>query len=151
MRFVLKEFGFTLQMERATENFAWAVLRLQEVCALDSSDWVHQLAIIKMFELSYETGWKAIRARLLDLGEDVAGPRPVIAAGMRYQLMGSAEESIWLEMPKDRNLSTHVYNQEIAADLVPRIIGNYLPALEQLKEVLETSSDSGNDEASDRP
>ena len=46
------------------------------------------------------------------------------------------DESGWVEMIDDRNLTVHTYNEEFARELAGRIRDRYLPLLRELAERL---------------
>lgn len=85
---------------------------------------------IQLFELAFETGWKALRRRLLDVGIRADSPRSAIAEAFRAGFL--IDEEGWVEMLRDRKLTTHTYNRDLAEAMVARIASRYLPLLEQV-------------------
>lgn len=61
-------------------------------------------------------------------------PREVIKAAYRY--FGWMDEDIWLQMLRDRNDTTHIYDAELAKNLVSTIIDRYVPEFERMESNL---------------
>ena len=53
-----------------------------------------------------------------------------------------SDEEIWLDMLKKRNQHAHIYNEDIAAELVNLIFDKYLPALVNLRDELKRRTES---------
>lgn len=49
-------------------------------------------------------------------------------------------EEAWLSMLSDRNLTSHVYKEEMAEEIVQRITGQYMKELEKLLSRLKTAT-----------
>ena len=47
------------------------------------------------------------------------------------------DEDIWLSMLRGRNTTAHIYDAELAKELVQRIIDTYIPAFVALKDGVE--------------
>jgi nucleotidyltransferase substrate binding protein (TIGR01987 family) len=90
---------------------------------------------IKLFELTFETGWKAIKVYLdQKMGLLTGGPKQVFS--IAYQQGVINNETVWLQILKDRNLSTHVYDQRESEELAKRIVSTHLREFEVLWETL---------------
>jgi nucleotidyltransferase substrate binding protein (TIGR01987 family) len=119
--------------DRALENFARALGRLEEALTLDQPAEVKRDVVILRFVLSFETAWKALRHRLLI--EQIEARYPKEAFQQAYRAGWLDDEAIWIGMLNDRNLIAHTYNEPTAE----RIFANvnfYVPALRRLLECL---------------
>lgn len=65
--------------------------------------------IVKWFEFTYEMSWKALKRLLEFLGLEVNSPRMVFKEGFAQGIL--KDESIWLDMIEQRNLTSHVYDE----------------------------------------
>ncbi len=96
--------------------------------------------VIKLFELTYETCWKAMARLLSELGSPVQSPRTAFETAFKEGLI--SDESSWLKIIKDRNISVHVYDQNEARELVKRIkdahVSSFKGFLEVLKDKVKT-------------
>lgn len=120
----------------ALENFEKALQNLVNASKMTISEPIHVAGIIKFFELSYESGWKALKSFLLSEGIQSSGPKSVFSEA--YSLKYIDNETLWLKMLDDRNFSVHVYDQEDAEALIKRILNTYLPLLVKLCQYLKT-------------
>ena len=120
-------------------NFKNALDRLEEsVVELEKSDdhAVIRDGVIQRFEFTYELAWKATKAYLEDIGlVDRNSPKAVIKEAYAQKLI--FHEQYWLAMLDDRNKTVHVYNEQMATDIVARIIDKYIPELRSLVSILE--------------
>ncbi len=94
--------------------------------------------IIDKFFIQFELSWKVLKQLLLYEGDAVGrtgSPREIIkAAYARYDFI---DEEIWLVMLKERNDTTHVYNEEKAKELVGKIVNSYIGEFAKLqKEII---------------
>lgn len=108
-----------------------------------TTDEIYRMGIIGQFHLTFELSWKALREILLlhGVSEAASGsPREIIKAGYQFHFLN--DENLWLDMLKLRNLTTHVYNEDIADELVALIFEKYIAALENLRDELNQRLES---------
>jgi len=93
-------------------------------------------ATIQRFEFSIELFWKLLKLLLASKGVEVIYPKDVLREAFAGKLIDN--EQIWLAMLRDRNLTSHTYNEELAITIYNNI-KKYHPVmettLEQLKKV----------------
>lgn len=70
---------------------------------------------IQAFEFSYELAWKTLKRVLAYRGIDVASPREVFRYAALEKLIIDPE--VWFVYLKNRNMTVHVYNQDIADEI----------------------------------
>jgi nucleotidyltransferase substrate binding protein (TIGR01987 family) len=83
-------------------------------------------ATIQRFEFSIELFWKFLKRILASKGIVVQYPKDVLREAYAGGLIDN--ESLWLSMLHDRNLSSHTYNQDLALEIYARI-KTYYPVL----------------------
>lgn len=91
--------------------------------------------IIYKFFIQFELGLKVLKELLKYEGRQEGNsisPREIIKAA--YICYNFIEEDIWLNMLKDRNDCTHIYNENMAKELVQKIIKVYVPAFNKIDE-----------------
>lgn len=94
--------------------------------------------IIDKFFVQFELGWKVLKELLAYEGNPIAttgSPRSIIKAA--YQFYNFIEEEIWLNMMKDRNNMTHIYDEKQARDLADPIIAEYIPAFIKMDQAIK--------------
>jgi len=93
-------------------------------------------ATIQRFEFTFELFWKVTKALLATQGYAVTFPKETLRAAYGAGWLGD-DDQIWLDMLEDRNLSSHVYKEEMADQIYKRI-QKYLPVLQQAVVQLES-------------
>ncbi len=129
-----------LRLEDALYNYRRALMRFAK--ALDRradleregfGDIFLDLAV-KRFEFTYEMAWKAIKRYLDYEGIDAGFPRACFKEAYSQKLI--ANQQVWLDMIEQRNLSSHVYNQDEVAGILTRL-AEFRAAFEGLLEQLD--------------
>lgn len=91
--------------------------------------------VIQRFEFCTELAWKTIREHLLDMGyTEINSPKAVMKTAFADGLLEN--EQAWLDMINDRNLTSHVYDEEQAARIYNHIRDIYCPLLVSVLEKL---------------
>lgn len=105
-----------------------ALLRLHEALQVDVVQTPIAIdATIQRFEFTIELFWKALKKKLLqDHGIETQSPKSVLQQSYVNNIIH--EESIWLAMLLDRNLTSHSYNRELALKIYQNIL-KYEPFL----------------------
>ena len=111
------------------KNFEKALERLKEGVKEAKND-LDKDGVIQRFEFTMETLWKALRAILLYQGIECYSPRSCIKEAFRANLI--SDDEIILDMLEDRNISSHVYDEERSNKIFERIKNIYLEYLENL-------------------
>ena len=113
-------------MERLTERLAVAsraIERLRQITDLPQIGEIERDAVIQRFEFTFEAVWKAAQFHLLQVeGLDVASPKAVIRACREVGLLDEQEATQALQMADDRNLTVHTYNEQLAVQILERIL-----------------------------
>lgn len=110
------------------EDFGKAIERLKEVLHLEKTAIVRDSAI-KRFELCFDLAWKSTKEEAKIQGVECYSPRACFKAAFQLKLIDYEEK--WLKMIKDRNLASHLYKEEKADHLYPKL-PDYLNLFEDL-------------------
>ena len=97
---------------------------------------LEKAGIIQFFEMSMELAWKTLKDYLEDQGKVLHSPKDILKQAFQDELI--VEGALWLKALEDRNLSTHLYDEETANKLDQAIRERYLPQLKALYEHLHT-------------
>lgn len=115
-----------------------AIDRLAEVIALSKQHPLNQFerdSLIKRFEFSYEMAWKLMMSYEKENGiVEVLGSKDVIRQAFKLSIVNNGET--WLEMVDARNKTSHLYDEEMATDVVDEIIYTYYPLLTELRDTM---------------
>ncbi|MDD6698001.1 MAG: HI0074 family nucleotidyltransferase substrate-binding subunit [Selenomonas sp.] len=114
-------------MESMTERMKKtgdALARLHEVAIRDELSDLERDGFIQRFEFCFEILWKCAKDYLRDVeGLDAASPKKVIRMSREVGLLTDEETEQALEMANDRNQTSHMYDEQMAIELVERIKG----------------------------
>jgi nucleotidyltransferase substrate binding protein (TIGR01987 family) len=125
------------------EVYQNAVSRLNEVISLREHRPLSQFecdSLVKRFEFTYEMAWKLLMSYEKDNGiSELQGSRDVIRRAFAMSIIENGEA--WLEMVDDRNKTSHLYDEEMVADVIDEIVHTYYPLfVELLHKMNELSS-----------
>lgn len=88
-------------------------------------------ATIQRFEFTFELAWKFLKDYFFEQGIELNYPKEIIQEAFKVNLIDS--ELVWIKMLKDRNLTSHTYDQILADEIYNRI-KLYVPELRSLLE-----------------
>ncbi len=91
--------------------------------------------IIKNFEFVYELTWKSLKHLLSLEGKEAYTPREVFEAAFEFNII--ADEQIWPNIMKDRNLTVHTYDQKFANEMYERILKSYFTVFKKTHDVIK--------------
>lgn len=91
--------------------------------------------IIQRFEFTFELFWKYLKCLLEAKGVEARYPKDVLSEAYMGKLI--SDEKIWLEMLRDRNLTSHTYNQDLSEEIYTHIKTKYYPLIAQSLKNLE--------------
>lgn len=127
------------------ENFCRACTRLNEALeeyAATSESTVLRDGVIQRFEFTFELGWKSLKEYMEDQGAfgELQFPKGVLKAAYAAELISDAD--VWLDMLASRNITSHIYDDAQAAQVLEAIRDRYSVPLNTLKEFYERRRDT---------
>lgn len=123
-------------IERQTE-VREAAARLSEAVTQPDNGLIRD-ATIQRFEFTFETVWKTLKLYLEHQGHECSGPRPTLKKAFAAGLIPSAEEAdVWMAMLDDRNLTSHAYDESLAARIYQNIVKDYASLLSTMAGRIE--------------
>lgn len=116
-------------MLQKCENFRRAVDRLAEALeeyAAAPGSTVIRDGVIQRFEFTFELAWKSLREYMEDQGAclDAVFSKQVFKAAYAAGLIDDAQ--VWLDMLASRNMTSHVYDDAQAAQVLDAIRDRYM-------------------------
>ncbi len=97
--------------------------RLNESLQFDLSQPLVVDACIQRFVFCIELTWKTLKKSLAIEGIEANTPRECIQQA--YSIHWINDESAWLSMLKDRNLTSHTYKEDLALEIYHRLPLHY--------------------------
>ena len=113
----------------AVDNFGKALSKLREFTATSAVDDRDRAGIIQAFIFTFEQCWKVFQKVALGEGIVCASPRQALQAALRLKRIDAADEQACLEMLHDRNMTSHLYQEALAAAIAQRVVDRYLTLL----------------------
>lgn len=125
--------------ERALERLRAAV-KLAEQRELSD---LEAQGLIQGFEYTHELAWKTLENFLEAQGiVNLYGSRDTTRTAFRNGLIENGE--VWMDMVDKRNLTSHTYDEEVAAEVVRTIRNTYFAEFEKLLARLQQLKSEGN-------
>ena len=120
-------------------NYEKAISRLHE--AIDESKENNSMTVrdgvIWRFEFTTELAWKTIREYLLSLEvTDINNPRAVMKEAFNNDIVTKEDE--WIQILRDRNLTSHIYDEDEADEIYERIVNEHISLFDDLLNVLKS-------------
>lgn len=119
---------------QSMENLERAISRLEEALAEKEKNSLYVDGTIQRFELTFDLFWKTLKRLLEEEGIETKTPRETLKQA--YAVGWLQNEYSWLQMLKDRNETSHVYDEERARQIYEHI-ADYFPDMKKTFEALK--------------
>lgn len=119
------------------QNFSTTLSKLQEFLSEEIKTDRDRAGLIQGFEFTFEQCWKAIQKKSGEEGVQVVSPKQAFSNALGRGWISQDEESIWLDMIKDRNLTSHTYKEALALEIEQSIKDIYEPAFVKILEKMK--------------
>ena len=123
-------------IEERYGNYKNALERLKEAM-LEEPTAIIIDGTIQRYEFTFELAWKIMKDYLEYNGfvDGLSSPRNIIQLAFQNKIIKNGD--IWIQMMLDRNLLSHLYDEEKSREIYNNIKNSYLVQFEQLKQFLE--------------
>lgn len=128
-----------IRWKQRFQNFDKAFYRLDEamhILANDPDNFLLQAGLIQIYEFTFELAWKTLKD-YLDM-EGFTTPSPKATLRQAFQSNYIQHGDIWMKALNDRNLTTHTYDEAVAAEVINDIKEHYFLLLKELHTWLKT-------------
>ncbi len=106
------------------ENFNKALAQLSKFIEKGELNELEMQGIIQSFEYTYELAWNVMKDFLKEKGnQNIFGSRDAITESYKLGLIADGEG--WMNMFKDRNQTSHTYNEEVVNQIFKNITEQY--------------------------
>lgn len=120
-----------IRWKQRLQNFEKSMSNFEAALALPQPDLFQKAGLIQFFEMSFELAWKTLKDHLEAEGHlDVSSPRAALKKGFEIGLIQDGHA--WLKALEDRNLTSHVYDEATAEQVLLLIRDCYAALLRQL-------------------
>jgi len=118
-------------------NFQKTLQQLKKFTQMPIQNDRDKAGVIQAFEFTFEQCWKAIQKKAGHEGVEIASPKKAFTFAFQNSWIEKSKENLWLEMLEDRNMTSHTYKEDVANEVLERIVKNYLPAFQSLLEKMQ--------------
>ncbi len=117
-------------------NFSKALEQLREFSDKGSKlNKLEKQGLIKAFEYTFELAWNTIKDFYEYQGDSgIQGSRDAFMLAFNRGMIDDGES--WMRMIIDRNLTSHVYNEDVADEISGKILGSYFGMFISLRDSL---------------
>lgn len=115
-----------IRWKQRFQNYEKAFKRLSraiEVVKSAPDDDLLQSGLVQTYGYTFELAWKTLKDYLTLEGFEVRSPRETIRQGFQSGYIMNGED--WLQALADRNLTTHIYDDEIIIRVLNDIFERY--------------------------
>lgn len=127
-----------IRWKQRFRNYERALATLEQAVRLAQERPLSELerqGLIQGFEFTHELAWNVLKDFLEDKGiSGLIGSRDATRMAFKNGLIEDGEA--WMDMIRERNLSTHTYNQDVAAHIAGNVLTRYYALLRHLAETL---------------
>ena len=117
-------------------NYKKALLQLKKFIDKGELNELEEQGLIQSFEYTYELAWNTLKDFLQVKGNTgVFGPIDAIRAAFKEDIIFDGEG--WMKMHRDRNRSSHSYNETIAQEVIEAILNQYYDLFLDLQDKFE--------------
>ena len=121
------------------KNYNKALTKLGEAVALDNERTLSELekqGLIQAFEYTHELAWKVMQDFFVFQGNtELRGSRDATRQAFSTNLITDGDH--WMEMIKNRNLTSHTYNEETSKEIYNNIINDFYPLFVTFQQKME--------------
>ena len=125
------------KLGQSIENLERALERLEEALAVSLDNPLAIDGTIQRFEFALELTWKTLRRLLEVKGRSISLPRDALKEA--YAAGWLDDEDKWLEMLRDRNETSQIYNEEMARRIYNNIKTNFPEMRKAYRAIIEQS------------
>ncbi len=117
-------------------NYKRALLQLEKFIKKGTLNELEEQGLIQAFEYTHELAWNVLRDFLRDQGHsNITGSRDATREAFKVALIQDGDA--WMDMIKDRNRTSHTYNQATANLIVKNITERFFTLFITLRETME--------------
>lgn len=134
-----------IRWKQRFQNFSRALDQLTRFMDREELNELEEQGLIQAFEYNHELAWNTLKDFLEFQGETgMIASRDASLRAFKRGLLGDKEGDgkVWLEMIKDRNRTSHTYNEDTAQEIISNIINLYYEAFVTLRKTLTPYLDS---------
>jgi nucleotidyltransferase substrate binding protein (TIGR01987 family) len=125
-----------IRWKQRFQNYEKSLKYLEDALDIKRPDIIQRAGIIQFFEMTFELAWNTMKDYLEEEGFlNLNSPRDAIKKAFEIDLI--IDGHAWLKALEDRNLTSHTYDEETAAEVEGLIRNNYYRLLKEFSDVMK--------------
>ncbi|MEL6553640.1 MAG: nucleotidyltransferase substrate binding protein [Cyanobacteria bacterium J06621_11] len=127
------------------DSYQKALAQLTKFVDKENLNELEEQGLIQAFEYTHELAWKLLRSflKFRDPQADIYGSRDATRIAFNLDLIEEGE--VWMDMIKDRNRTSHTYNQDVAKEIATSIKKRFFVLFVALQKKMQAIYDESND------
>ena len=123
-------------------NYKKALSQFEKFIAKGQLNELEEQGLIQAFEYTHELAWNVLRDYLREQGNSaIHGSRDATREAFKLDLIQDGDG--WMGMIKDRNRTSHTYNQATADLIAENIVKRYFSLFLALRETMQGLENAG--------
>jgi len=123
------------------DNYQRALAQLTKFINKGELNELEEQGLIQAFEYTHELAWNVLRDYLREQGNpNIHGSRDATREAFKLELIRDGDS--WMDMIRDRNRTSHTYNQETAQAIATNITGRFFKLFVMLQEKMRSLQDA---------
>lgn len=118
------------------DDFEVALFKLDQFSENFDGSEIHRAAVIQAFAATFEQCWKALQKQ--STANYVSTPRTAFDWALEMGFILPSDESIWLQIISDRNLTSQTFRSPLSAQISDNILKIYRQKFHDLLDQLKT-------------
>lgn len=132
-----------IRWQQRFENYKKALKQLNAAVILSEEKELSQLekqGLIQAFEYTHELAWKVMQDFFKYQGNsEIHGSRDATREAFKTGLLEDGDQ--WMVMIKNRNLTSHTYNEETSEEIYLNITQHFSPLFDSFKTKMQQIAD----------
>lgn len=118
------------------DNYQRALSQLRKFINKGELNELEEQGLIQAFEYTHELAWNVLKDYLLAKGsQPIHGSRDATREAFKLDIIHDGET--WMDMIKDRNQTSHTYNEDTAKRIVSNIQQRFFPLFVELASTMQ--------------
>jgi nucleotidyltransferase substrate binding protein (TIGR01987 family) len=118
------------------DNYQRALSQLHKFINKGELNELEEQGLIQAFEYTHELAWNVLKDYLLAKGsQPIHGSRDATREAFKLDIIHDGET--WMDMIKDRNQTSHTYNEDTAKRIVSNIQQRFFPLFVELASTMQ--------------
>jgi nucleotidyltransferase substrate binding protein (TIGR01987 family) len=120
-----------IRWKQRFQNLEKSIILLESALKIQNPDIIQKAGLIQFFEMCFELSWNLLKDYLQEQGyHEINSPRNAIKKGFETGLI--MEGHTWLKLLEDRNITSHIYDEESVSEIELVIRQKYYPVIKEL-------------------